>query len=148
MYDYYKKDDSFDVESQSDEVKKRYGLHYNFSAVAGDYDPYVQNLGSDYNILSQDIEGQTNNSLCPEGWHIPTSFTHGVFGNYYADMEYIDYIFVFFFYVYIVEKSVGHIIKLFVGKIYEFRDFRTYVFNDFVRSHKETWSRMNFPQGA
>ena len=67
MYDYYKKDDSFDVESQSDEVKKRYGLHYNFSAVAGDYDPYVQNLGSDYNILSQDIEGQTNNSLCPEG---------------------------------------------------------------------------------
>ena len=95
MYDYYKKDDSFDVESQSDEVKKRYGLHYNFSAVAGDYDPYVQNLGSDYNILSQDIEGQTNNSLCPEGWHIPTSFTHGVFGNYYADMEYIDYIFGF-----------------------------------------------------
>ena len=86
---------SFDVESQSDEVKKRYGLHYNFSAVAGDYDPYVQNLGSDYNILSQDIEGQTNNSLCPEGWHIPTSFTHGVFGNYYADMEYIDYIFGF-----------------------------------------------------
>ena len=72
MYDYYKKDDSFDVESQSDEVKKRYGLHYNFSAVAGDYDPYVQNLGSDYNILSQDIEGQTNNSLCPEGWHVPT----------------------------------------------------------------------------
>ena len=48
-------------------MKKRYGLHYNFSAVAGDYDPYVQNLGSDYNILSQDIEGQTNNSLCPEG---------------------------------------------------------------------------------
>ena len=72
MYDYYKKDDSFDVESQSDEVKKRYGLHYNFSAVAGDYDPYVQNLGSDYNILSQDIEGQTSNSLCPEGWHVPT----------------------------------------------------------------------------
>lgn len=67
MYDYYKKDDSFDVESQSDEVKKRYGLHYNFSAVAGDYDPYVQNLGAGYNILSQDIEGQTNNSLCPMG---------------------------------------------------------------------------------
>jgi len=95
MYDYYKKDDSFDVETQSDEVKKRYGLHYNFSAVAGDYDPYVQNLGAGYNILSQDIEGQTNNSLCPDGWHIPTSFTNGVFGNYYADMEYIDYIFGF-----------------------------------------------------
>lgn len=47
------------------------------------------------NILSQDIEGQTNNSLCPDGWHIPTSFTNGVFGNYYADMEYIDYIFGF-----------------------------------------------------
>ena len=60
MYDYYKKDDSFDVESQSDEdVQKRYGLHYNFSAVAGDYDPYVpRNLVIFqrllYDILSQD----------------------------------------------------------------------------------------------
>ena len=48
----------------------RYGLIYNYYAVA-------------------------TNKLCPEGWHIPTSFTHGVFGNYYADMEYIDYIFGF-----------------------------------------------------
>ena len=55
------------MESQSDEVKKRYGLHYNFFGCGGRLRSICPESCSDYNILSQDIEGQTNNSLCPEG---------------------------------------------------------------------------------
>ena len=77
---------------QSDEdVQKRYGLHYNFSAVAGGYDPYLQRKeclvidpkNSYCDILSQDSkDGENNNSLCPAGWHIPTAaLQYGTFGN-------------------------------------------------------------------
>ena len=103
MYDYYKKT-GFDVKDQDEDAQKRYGLHYNFSAVAGGYDPYLQRKeclvidpkNSYCDILSQDSkDGENNNSLCPAGWHIPTAATVGTFGNLTPDMDYVDYIFAF-----------------------------------------------------
>lgn len=93
MYDYYKNGESFDVATQSDEVKRLYGLHYNFSAMAGDSDPWTIKTSETSMILSQEGTTEINKSLCPEGWHIPIYNTSNTYGNKNSDLEYIDYMF-------------------------------------------------------
>ena len=93
MYDYYKNDENFDVATQSDEVKRLYGLHYNFSAMAGDSDPWTIKTSGTSMILSQEGTVEVNKSLCPEGWHIPIYNTSNTYGNKNSDLEYIDYMF-------------------------------------------------------
>lgn len=95
-YAWYDNGKGFNVKNQSEDVKKRYGLLYNFRAICGDDDPWITPVGGDFALLDQaedptvtQDDGAPNKSIAPTGWHIPSANITGAFGFVGAEMEYM-----------------------------------------------------------
>ena len=93
-YDWYSNDD-FDAATASDDVKKLYGLNYNYRAIAGSSDPDITTgyYGSAYIIQNGDPTASTSNKhLAPKGWHVATMAYEEIhaFGYSVDDISYVD----------------------------------------------------------
>lgn len=93
MYAWYVSGD-FNVSTQSEEVKKRYGLLYNHRAICGADDPWMSYEEDITSIMqaedpSMPDVADPNKQLAPEGWHIPTMNVYGFTWNQ-PDMAYLE----------------------------------------------------------
>jgi len=101
-YDWYSNNE-FDAATASDEIKKRYGLNYNYCAVVGSADPEIKMGYGAYGRIKQQGDPTlttptTNKQLAPQGWHISTNSqepmfdtdSHLAFDNKICDINYVD----------------------------------------------------------